>query len=142
MRAYDPSKPIYANRDVLALNKHGNVYVRHVEAMTAEGLHSKSDIAAELAYRDVEIERLRGLLLALLEVLEPECRLDHHGNCQAHFIESPCRVATARAALGAADQPAAAPKPKRAYYETHEPPHCPTCECWQEITPDNSPAAE
>lgn len=33
-------------------------YAKHVFAMTAEGLHSKSDIAAELAYRDAEIDRL------------------------------------------------------------------------------------
>ena len=30
----------------------------HVMAMTAENLHSKSDIAAELAHRDMEIDRL------------------------------------------------------------------------------------
>jgi hypothetical protein len=46
---------LYAERDVIAQMQH---YVRHVEAMTAEGLHSKSDIAAELAHRDIEIERL------------------------------------------------------------------------------------
>jgi hypothetical protein len=34
-------------------------YSRHVAAMTEEGLHSKSDIAAELAFRDKEMERLR-----------------------------------------------------------------------------------
>lgn len=32
----------------------------------------------------------------------------------------------ARTALS--DEPSSAP-PKRAYYETHEPPHCPTCAC-------------
>lgn len=35
-------------------------YDKHVSAMTGEQLHSKSDIAAELAFRDAEIERLRG----------------------------------------------------------------------------------
>ena len=50
-------------------------------------------------------ERLRGLVRSLLEPLEDECSLDHTGNCQAHYIESPCRVAIARAALaGAADE--------------------------------------
>lgn len=33
-------------------------YSRHVSAMTSEGLHAKSDIAAELAFRDLEIDRL------------------------------------------------------------------------------------
>ncbi len=46
----------YAERDIL---KQGNHYMRHVAAMTTEGLYSKSDIAAELAHRDIEIERLK-----------------------------------------------------------------------------------
>lgn len=51
----------YADRDHMAL---GDYFVRHVSAMTAEGLHSKSDIAAELAWRDAEITRLRAALAA------------------------------------------------------------------------------
>jgi ribA/ribD-fused uncharacterized protein len=47
---------LYAERDVIEQMQH---YVNHVEAMTAEGLHSKSDIAAELAHRDIVIERLQ-----------------------------------------------------------------------------------
>ena len=39
--------------------KLGDHYTRNSLAMTAEGLHKKSDIAAELAVRDAEIERLR-----------------------------------------------------------------------------------
>ena len=35
------------------------LYVDHVHAMTGEGLHSKADIAAELAYRDSVIKELR-----------------------------------------------------------------------------------
>lgn len=27
------------------------------------------------------------------------CRLDHNGNCQEHYVESPCRVAVARTFL-------------------------------------------
>jgi hypothetical protein len=34
-------------------------YSRHVSAMTTEGLHEKAHIAAELAARDLEIDRLR-----------------------------------------------------------------------------------
>jgi hypothetical protein len=53
----------YAKRDHRALGEH---YLRHVSAMTGEGLHAKSDIAAELAWRDAEIERLRsGLRIAI-----------------------------------------------------------------------------
>jgi hypothetical protein len=34
-------------------------YVLHISHMTSEKLHSKSDIALELACRDMEIERLQ-----------------------------------------------------------------------------------
>lgn len=37
-------------------------YAKHVSAMTGEQLHSKMDIAAELAYRDNEIDRLKEAL--------------------------------------------------------------------------------
>jgi len=47
---------LYGERDAMAL---GEYYVRHVSAMTSEGLHSKAAIAAELAYRDEQIEMLR-----------------------------------------------------------------------------------
>lgn len=36
----------------------GLYYSRHVEAMTAEGLHSKGAIASELAARDILIDSL------------------------------------------------------------------------------------
>jgi len=48
----------YAERDIVALDEQGGHYFRHVMAMTSEGLHSKSDIAAELAYRDRRIQDL------------------------------------------------------------------------------------
>jgi hypothetical protein len=46
---------IYALRQTEDLGEH---YVRHAEAMTREGLHSKSAIAAELAYRDSLLQLL------------------------------------------------------------------------------------
>lgn len=36
----------------------GADYIAHVMAMTSEGLHSKSDIAVQLAWRDAELRRL------------------------------------------------------------------------------------
>ena len=36
----------------------GNVYMKHLSAMTKEQLHSKADIAGELAGRDLVIARL------------------------------------------------------------------------------------
>jgi len=46
---------LYPPVDLFALGEH---YIKHVEAMTAEGLHSKSDIAAQLAWRDQRIAQL------------------------------------------------------------------------------------
>ena len=56
---------LYAERDIMQLDKAGNYYCKHIMAMTAEGLHSKSDIAAELAYRDSVIAELEGQLANL-----------------------------------------------------------------------------
>lgn len=50
---------LYAERDII---EQGEFYTRHVQAMTHEGLHSKSDIAAELAHRDMTIDQLIKLL--------------------------------------------------------------------------------
>lgn len=52
-------KYLYAQRDVMSL---GVFYSDHVDHMTGEGLHSKSDIAAELAFRDMKISQLAALV--------------------------------------------------------------------------------
>lgn len=51
-------KPVkhYAERDIMALDEAGGFYIAHVSAMTSEKLHSKSDIAAELGHRDMQID--------------------------------------------------------------------------------------
>jgi hypothetical protein len=53
------SESVYPEQDHEDLGEH---YMRHVEAMTAEGLHEKSAIAGQLAWRDRDLERLRKLL--------------------------------------------------------------------------------
>ena len=64
-------KPIYAERNTEAQGSH---YTKHVCHMTGEGLHDKSEIAAELAHRDIEIERLTKRLEAAesSDVVTPE----------------------------------------------------------------------
>lgn len=67
----------YAERDAYELDKAGNYYCRHVSAMTGEGLHSKSDIAAELGWRDMQIDALlaeRDELKRDVEILEREVK--------------------------------------------------------------------
>ena len=66
-------KTHYAERDH---SKQGKHYMAHVSAMTGETLHSKSAIAAELAHRDIEIERLRAALSKLCTELEDD---ESHG---------------------------------------------------------------
>lgn len=55
----DAPAPIYPDYCPMKLDRDGNYYSRHVEAMTTENLHRKSDIAEQLAWRDREIDRLR-----------------------------------------------------------------------------------
>lgn len=61
-------------RDVMALDAAGGFYCQHVSAMTREQLHSKSDIASELGYRDMLINELSVTLTGLLEIYD-----DHSG---------------------------------------------------------------
>ena len=49
-----PKTKLYAERDIENLP----MYAAHVSAMTAEGLGKKAHIAAELAYRDDQIQVL------------------------------------------------------------------------------------
>ncbi len=69
----------YADRDVI---KQGQVYVNHVLHMTSEALHSKSDIAAELAHRDIELAALR----------ETCARLEGEVEKRKTFVESQVRI--------------------------------------------------
>jgi hypothetical protein len=67
-------KRLYAERDIMA---QGQVYCDHVNAMTAEGLHGKSEIAAELAHRDTVIHHLRYLLtICSDEITDPDLLAD------------------------------------------------------------------
>lgn len=63
MKFYD-----VGNRDIVDQDlRNGGAYMRHVQALTAEALHSKSDIAAELAHRDIVIASLRQWVQAALD---------------------------------------------------------------------------
>ena len=51
------------------------------------------------APRNTEEQLVRqalGHLRGLVDILGPCDHFDHHGYCQTHFIESPCRVGKAR----------------------------------------------
>ncbi len=57
--ASPPPTKLYADRKPWDLEPH---YARHMNAMTAEGLHEKSAIAEELAFRDQVIEAAEATL--------------------------------------------------------------------------------
>lgn len=67
----------YADRDIEALDKTGNFYMCHILAMTDERLHDKSDIAAELAYRDM-------LISAFIKEAK-SIAVRHYDVCQYHI---------------------------------------------------------
>ena len=79
MNTTNTEKKHYAKRDPSAQGIH---YINHVSAMTCEGLHAKSAIAAELAHRDIEIERLRAALATPAQAgWCKDCSPDDCGGC-------------------------------------------------------------
>lgn len=61
---------LYKQRDLENLEPH---YGKHVSAITGEKLHGKSDIAAELAWRDQRIAELEKEIDRELLEDEPSC---------------------------------------------------------------------
>jgi hypothetical protein len=77
------TKPtLYAKRDLEELGKH---YLNHLDAMTSEQLHSKSDLAAELAARDGIIEELTTSTMNKWKFLLTWVDKDH--NIQTNYFE-------------------------------------------------------
>ena len=66
---------IVQERDIEELDKQGGYYINHVLAMTDESLRLKCDIAAELAYRDYQMVRMRKALLNIQRAYSPYPRL-------------------------------------------------------------------
>lgn len=67
-----------------------------LEAEKWSRAHVKSIIVSDL---EAERARLKAALARLVKSVGDECFLDHNGNCQTHFIDSPCAMAIARKAL-------------------------------------------
>lgn len=58
------------------------------------------DAADRIEALTAERDRLRDALTRLLEPFEEDpCYYDHHGYCQAHFVEADCCVAYGRGVL-------------------------------------------
>lgn len=66
----------YEERDWRSLDEAGDHFRNHVEAMTSEGLDCKSDIAAELGWRDMRIAELEYQLQHTKKYLK-NCRDEH-----------------------------------------------------------------
>ena len=89
-------------RDTMGLTREGAIRRMHAlmdrieaDAATITALQS------QLAARDAEVVRLRGLVEDLYD--EDDCYHDHHGYCQAHgwmATEPACPHKRARATLG------------------------------------------
>jgi hypothetical protein len=58
---------LYTERDII---EQGDYYSRHTSAMTGEGLDRKSDIAAELAHRDIQIDQLQSRVAELYDLIK------------------------------------------------------------------------
>ena len=105
----------------------GGVQRHHRTKAMSELTQFDGRTVAVIAPEDLEAleadnERLLGLLRKIDGILKSGLSASHQRLQIALLIEG-------AALAGAADQPDAAPRVKRAYYETHEPPHCPSCRC-------------
>ena len=58
---------IYVHDDHM---EQGNIYMKHLSAMTKEQLHSKADIAGELAGRDIVIAKLTNFLEDAVKIID------------------------------------------------------------------------
>lgn len=81
-KQYPTCGPLYGERDAMALGQH---YGNHIHAMTREQLHSKSDIAAELAWRDQQIEQQQA------RIAELERLIEHMGH-KAELYDEACAL--------------------------------------------------
>lgn len=95
----DIVKCLYDERDHEA---QGDFYLRHIAAMTYEGLHAKSAIAAELAHRDMEITRLRAEA-AEFERVRDECDAEN-ARFSAEILSLRAEAEALRKALQVADR--------------------------------------
>ena len=66
----------------------------HIVSRAGQDLRQAADRLKALT---AENKRLRELLKRNID--DDPCWLDHHGYCQAHYLEEDCSVAAARAAL-------------------------------------------
>ena len=80
------NEKLYAERDICEQDEKGGFYFKHALAMTAEGLHSKSDIAAELAHRDLRIQQLEAVLNSTRDYLAKHA-VGFYGTALAHVID-------------------------------------------------------
>ena len=70
----------YKRMPPMLLDEMGGYYCKHVTAMTRENLHSKSDIAAELGHRDVQIDSLKSLVNKLYNLNKNLCKAVDSGD--------------------------------------------------------------
>ena len=64
------NEKLYAERDPMAQDEAGGYFARHMHHMTTENLHSKAEIAEELAHRDIQIEAKDQRIAELSRVLQ------------------------------------------------------------------------
>ena len=89
----------YSDRKI---RQQGNHYTKHIMAMTVEGLHDKSDIAAELAHRDILVEELTQQLAAAL--VDKDCWLTNAKNLQVGYNELDAKYRVLKSEFSAKDK--------------------------------------
>ena len=86
-------RKLYDDRDP---TEQGDWFIRHMHHLTTENLHSKAEIAEELAHRDIEIERLRSELASCIDALDRISMIPDRGTDRKTLVSV---VALARSEL-------------------------------------------
>ena len=83
---------LYEEREIDELD----TYIDHVSAMTTEGLHSKSAIAAELAFRDEEVSTLKKKIEVVMNLINAVAHVGVDCGCGKYTLTDEM-IAEARA---------------------------------------------
>ena len=83
------NEKLYGERDPMAQDEAGGYFARHMHHMTTENLHSKAEIAEELAHRDIQIEAKDQRIAELIEELDNERARGIH-SCGPHCKRPLC----------------------------------------------------
>ncbi len=83
--------------DQRALDAYGYECAKNIDNDRIRAITAETAAQHALRAAEAEVAALRELLLVAVDY--DECRFDHHGFCQTHWLEKPCSMEVIRAGL-------------------------------------------